>query len=43
MESYVDKLKEEEKYNREYFNNTQPTSNHPFFDSIFDRGDEKDW
>jgi hypothetical protein len=43
IEDYVENLKEEEKYNREYLNNVKPMPNDPFFDSVFDRGDEKDW
>lgn len=43
IQDYIDKLKDEEKYNREYYNNVQPVSDNPFFDSFFDRWDEKDW
>lgn len=42
IKDYIDNLKEEEKYNREYFNNVAPVNNNPFFDEIFNRG-EKDW
>jgi hypothetical protein len=37
VEDYIENLNQEEKYNREFFNNVQPLQNDPFFDSIFDR------
>ncbi|MFK7780636.1 MAG: hypothetical protein QM490_05910 [Candidatus Gracilibacteria bacterium] len=43
IDGYVEDLKQEEKYNREYLNNIKPLGNNTFFDSIFDRGGEKDW
>ena len=41
--SQIDKLKAEEKYNREFYNNIQEKSSNSLFDNFFDRGSEKDW
>lgn len=43
VEDYIENLNQEEKYNREYFNNVQPLQIDPFFDDLFDRWWEKDW
>jgi hypothetical protein len=43
IEQYIDRLKDEEKYNRQFYNNIEPVSNNPIFDSLFDRSQEKDW
>lgn len=43
IENYIENLKKEEKYNREYLNNIKPIENNSIFDSIFDRWWEKDW
>ena len=43
IQDYIDKLKAEEKYNREFYNNIQEKSSNSLFDNFFDRGSEKDW
>ncbi len=42
IDSYLDDLKQEEQYNRQFYNNANWVNNDPFFDDLFDRG-EKDW
>lgn len=40
---YIKNLKNEEKYNRKYYNNVEHIYNNSFFDNIFNRWSEKDW
>ncbi len=42
IEEYIEKLKLEEKYNRQFFWKEKKDSD-PFFNNFFNRKEEKDW